>query len=71
MKDVIVLTEETEPEGVDVNCPVCESPNVGYYSGIVGEITHAWQVGTCDDCGATWHEVYTLHHIDRFTPGDK
>ena len=42
-------------------CPKCNSDNID--SGQVQtDVGSAWRTSECEDCGATWKEVYTFSY---------
>jgi hypothetical protein len=40
------------------NCPVCESPNTNGYLGVEYGDPESFEPMECDDCGATWHQLW-------------
>lgn len=41
-------------------CPVCESSDCDFNGGIEGEADAYYSSVSCNNCGATWEEMYKL-----------
>jgi len=40
------------------NCPVCQSPNTNGYEGVEYGDMKCFELMACDDCGATWDQLW-------------
>ena len=50
-------------------CPICKSTNVHSYDGIQSEGGYyAWTDRICEDCKATWTEIFTLTLVKHIRP---
>jgi len=47
------------------NCPVCESPNTNGYVGIEYSDLECFEPMECDDCSATWHQLWVRDRIEE------
>ena len=50
-------------------CPICNSTNI---TGDHFEAGHSdsWRAVSCNDCGASWTEVFGLKNIENVTKGN-
>lgn len=58
----------TQKEYVSIGgskCPHCSSSNILTDNGIQADAGHAWQDVSCDDCGATWQDIWLLTGYDN------
>jgi hypothetical protein len=46
------------------NCPVCESPNTNGYEGMKYGDLECFEPMACDDCAATWLQLWVRGGID-------
>jgi transposase-like protein len=46
------------------NCPVCGSPNANGYHGVAYDDLMCIEPMECDDCGATWNQLWVRGGID-------
>ena len=62
------LTSQQYAEGRGVRCPCCGSENVtgGRFECDAGS---AWQPVDCEECGASWQDVYVLNGYENLSPG--
>jgi len=62
----------TKPEYVKrcgLLCPVCEQDKVRVTGQIEKSVTTAWQECSCQNCNATWVDVYNLAGYDYLIKG--
>ena len=51
-------------------CPVCRSKNIDGGS-LNADCLSVWNEITCNDCGATWLDVYELKGYEQLKEGKK
>jgi transposase-like protein len=61
------LTEEQYAEKLGCQCPFCKSTNIFGKSSNFDAGTISQDI-ECDDCSATWQDVYTLTGYDNAKP---
>jgi hypothetical protein len=47
------------------NCPVSGSPNANGYHGVAYGDLECFEPMACDDCGATWVQIWVRGRIDN------
>ena len=47
------------------NCPVCKSQNTNGYEGVEYGDLECFEPMACDDCGATWHQLWVRGGIEE------
>ena len=58
------------------HCPCCGSDEIEgsiaiHSSSIDIDAGGAWQSVSCCDCGAEWHDIYTLTHVELVVAGNE
>ncbi len=65
-----VMTTEEYVDEIGYQCPVCRGHNLSTKS-FDGDAGFVWQNVSCDDCGSTWKDVYTLSSMTDLKIGKK
>ncbi len=65
-----MLTQKRYVEGGGNHCPACENGDIkgGFVEVLTGE---AWQHITCNNCKASWHDIYTLTGYNNLKKGEE
>ncbi|MDP8218653.1 MAG: hypothetical protein P9M03_08005 [Candidatus Theseobacter exili] len=67
-KVTATMTSEEYVKDGGCACPVCKSENIMGES-LEADGANVWNTITCEDCGATWLDIYTLTSYDYLKGG--
>jgi transposase-like protein len=63
-------TNEEFVQSCGNKCPSCQSENISAED-FEPEGAHAWRPVSCDDCGASWNETYSLTGYSELEPANE